>query len=244
MKSDTFEHVALVTGAGKRIGRAVVRALHAKGMRIAIHYNESEKDAFELKTALNEIRPNSAKAFQANLLEVEAIKSLCTDVLEEFSRVDVLVNNASIFKPTPLSETSDEEFEIFTSIHVRAPFLLTQSLADALKETQGCIINITDFYATQPLKNHALYCTTKSALEALTKSCALELAPNVRVNAIAPGAILWPDSSEVSQNDIIRNTPLKRIGSTDEIVNAVIYLAFFAKFTTGSILRVDGGRTL
>lgn len=244
MTPDTIDHVALVTGAGKRIGRAVIRGLHAKGMRIAIHYNESEKEALGLKTALNEIRPNSAKTFQANLLEFEAIRSLCTKVLEEFSRVDVLVNNASIFKPTPLSETSDDELELFNAIHIRAPFLLIQSLASALQETQGCIINITDFYASQPLMNHVLYCTTKSALEALTKSCALDLAPDVRVNAIAPGAILWPDSNKVNQIDIIRNTPLKRIGSTDDVVNAVVYLVFFANFTTGAILRVDGGRTL
>lgn len=237
--------VALITGGSRRIGAAIVRGLHARGLNVAIHYRNSKKDAKRLSDHLNQIRPNSAKIFgSTNLLDFDACSQLAEIAFAHFTRLDVLVNNASIFEPTCLSESSLEEIQRMSSVNVYAPYRLMQSAAPMLSAANGSIVNVSDIYARFPKVNHSAYCATKAALESLTKSFALELAPDVRVNAIALGAILWPEGPSANRDEIIQKTPMERLGTLDEVAGAVNFLACDATYMTGQVLTVDGGRTI
>lgn len=234
---------ALVTGSSQRIGAAIARKLHSQGLTVAIHYRSSENKAKELTQELNGIRANSAVELQADLFEFDQILELGNQLTQSFGRLDVLVNNASEFQPNAIGDTSTESFDRMFGIHVKAPYFLVQSVLPVLRKVKGCVVNVTDIYASNPLQDYSLYCASKAALEALTKSMALELAPEVRVNAVAPGAILWAEGEAVAQ-EVLSKTPLGRIGTVNELAAAVKYLALEATFTTGQTLTVDGGRVI
>ncbi|MDE0309783.1 MAG: pteridine reductase [Acidiferrobacterales bacterium] len=239
MKSE--RKVALVTGGSRRIGAAIVRRLHSRGMDIAIHYHRSGSQADQLCDELNGQRPDSACTFRADLSDLGAIQGFANRVIQQFGRLDVLVNNASVIDCESNAALSTNQYRALLDIHVGAPYYLTSAVAPALKESTGCIVNITDIYAQRPKTSMALYSASKAGLESLTKSFALELAPDVRVNAIAPGAILWLKNA-APEESILDNTPLGRLGTVDEIADAVSYLVFEATFTTGQVVTVDGGR--
>lgn len=230
-----------MTGSSQRIGAAIARGLHSANMNIVIHYGKSQQQALQLENELNDIRPDSAVALQADLQDPEQIAKLSASAVQTFGQLDVLINNASVFRSNSVSDTPVEQFDELTGIHLRAPYYLVQSLVPHLKKSKGCVVNISDIYASRPLKHYSVYCSTKAALEALTKSLALELSPEVRVNAVALGAVLWP-KNEPQSLEIVAKTPLKRIGEIGEMMSAVKFLVFDATFTTGHVLSIDGGR--
>jgi pteridine reductase len=241
----TDQPVALLTGAAARLGAASATALHARGYRILIHYHRSRDNADALCTSLNTRRPDSALALQADLDDMAAVASLADQALSAFGRVDVLINNASAFYPTPIGTATQHQWDALFASNARAPLFLINALAGELRMRRGCIINMTDLYASRGLNHHSLYTMAKTALEGMTRTLARELAPDVRVNAVAPGAILWPpgeEPSEEKQQAIIDMSALKRMGSPEDIANAVAFLVCDASYVTGQVLHVDGGR--
>lgn len=241
---DSENRVALVTGSAKRIGAAIAKGLHAAGYNLVLHYRESQKVAGSLTTELNQQRANSAICIQADFDQIESIKTLAEKTIQQWQRLDLLVNNASMFYPTPLAEANIQDWNSLFNSNLQAPYFLIQALADALKKSQGSIINIADIYADKPLKNHSLYCMAKAGNVMMTKSLALELAPDIRVNGIAPGAILWPETPTSDTQKILEKIPLKKLGDSNEIVNLVLFLASKTNYITGQIINVDGGRAL
>ena len=239
--------VALVTGAAKRIGAEIARFLHQTGFLVVIHHHQSMKEAQNLTAALNQEKKESALALSADLTQKKACENLIADAFAWKNRIDVLVNNASCFIRTDLNHASDDDWDKLFRTNVQAPFWLSLEAYPHLAENQGCIINITDTHADKPLKEYAVYVQSKATLAMQTKALACEFAPNVRVNAVAPGAIAWPEGentlSESIKNKIIAQTPLKRHGEPRYIAQAVLALAQ-NPFITGETLRVDGGRTL
>jgi len=240
------EPVALVTGGARRIGAAIVRALHGAGMKVVVHYRASAAEAQALEAELENTRANSVVLASGDLCDVETPVSLIQTATRHFGRLDLLVNNASSFYPTPLGETSTAQFDDLIGTNLKAPYFLAQAAAEALTGAEGTIINIADLYADRPMKSYSVYSAAKAALVSLTRSLARELAPGVRVNAIAPGVILWPEGNddENAQHRIIARTPLKRIGTPADIASAVLFLARDAKFITGQVLYIDGGRSI
>ena len=236
--------VALVTGSARRIGAQIVRTLHHHGMRVIIHYRGSQQEAESLAAVLNQIRPNSAALLQADLDQPAAVRQLASDALACFGQLDLLVNNASSFYPTPIDQADDADWEKLIHSNLRAPFILSQQLTPALRQQHGCIINIVDVYAEKPLQTHTLYCMAKAGLAMMTKSLARELGPEIRVNGVSPGPILWPEAGQMNQQAIQDATALKRSGEPDDIADTVYWLATAAPFITGQILAVDGGRSL
>jgi pteridine reductase len=235
----------LITGAAKRIGATIAEQLHETGMNIIIHYNKSDKDALALTDKLNNIRAKSAITIQADLEQQDAYSYLIDSALSFNGKLDVLVNNASTFFPTPMSDTNEKQWHELINVNLKAPLFLSKLAASSLKENNGCIINIADIHAYKPLTNHTIYSVSKAGLIMLTQSLAKELAPDVRVNAISPGAITWHDSiDERSKELILENTALKRTGEMHDISDAVLFLINDADYITGQILNVDGGRTL
>ena len=240
--------VILITGAGKRLGAQIARNLHAAGASVAIHFHHSQTDADALVAELSALRVNSAQAFKANLLDITALPELVKKVIVHFGALDGLVNNASTFFATQIGEVDSENWEDIVGTNLRAPLFLAQAAATHMaKRGSGCIVNITDIHAERPLKNYPVYCAAKAGLLGLTRSLAVELAPKIRVNAVAPGAIMWPDANEDFSADeqaaIIRHTLLGRIGQADDIARAVRFLMFDAPYITGQVINVDGGRT-
>jgi pteridine reductase len=239
--------VALVTGAARRIGAAIVRRLHEDGYQVVIHCHHSMDDAHVLADELNAGRADSARILQADLTHQPAVIDGMAQVMQWKGRLDVLVNNASVFIRTPLPGFYNAETETMWLTNVNAPFWLSEAAYPFLAEQEGCIINITDIHASMPLKDYSVYCQTKAALKMQTEALSREYAPLVRVNAVAPGAIAWPEGkntlSQQQQQSILSKTPLKRHGDPRWIAHAV---AFFAenKFITGQTLCVDGGRSL
>lgn len=233
--------VALVTGASRRIGASIAKHLHAAGFRVVIHCHQSFAAAQALTEEMNQSRANSAKVLTADLCRPDSARQLIADTYDWAGRIDLLVNNASLFT------RNESDWEAMFSLNVKAPFLLSYAALSHLAKTGGSIINITDIHADKPLKDYAIYCQTKAALHMQTKALAREFAPEVRVNAVAPGAIMWPEQgnqlSEAQQQQIIEKTPLKRHGSPAFIAHAVLSLAE-NEFITGQSLRVDGGRSL
>jgi len=238
--------VALITGAGKRVGAVIARTLHAAGYDLALHHRHSAADAELLAASLERQRSDSTFVLQAELAELEALPGMVQRVLARFGRLDALVNNASAFYPTPLgSATLAQWNELFAS-NAQAPFFLAQAATPALREARGAIVNLVDIYAERPLADHPIYCMAKAALEAMTRSLALDLGPDVRVNGVAPGAVMWPSDGKPydDQQAMLARTPLQRAGSPEDVAGAVLWLLRDAPFVTGQIIRVDGGRTL
>ena len=237
--------VALVTGAARRIGAVIARRLHAAGYDVALHARRSRSELDALVAELEGARASSTLALEADLDDVAALPDLANAAVERFGRLDALVNNAAAFYPTPIGSATPAQWDELFGTNARAPFFLAQAAAPHLAASNGAIVNIIDIYAEQPLASHAIYSMSKAALVAMTKALARDLAPAVRVNGVAPGAILWPDAgkSEAAQQALIERTPLKRAGSPDDIAGAVMWL-LEAPFVTGEIVRVDGGRHL
>ena len=244
--SDTLNNkVALITGAARRIGASIARKLHEEGACVAIHYRGSSGEANALVKNLNAIRKDSAAAFQADLLNIDELKELAGKVAAWHSRLDILVNNASIFYPTPTTEISEKDWNDLVGINLKAPLFLSQAALPWLRENHGVIINIVDIHSQRPLRDHVVYGCAKAGLAMLTRSLAKDLAPEIRVNGVSPGAILWPenDLSESAKRSILNQIPLERAGDPDDIAGCVLYLARDAQYVTGQIIAVDGGRS-
>lgn len=237
---------ALVTGAARRIGARIVRQLHNAGARVAIHYRSSGADAEHLRDELNGAREDSAQIFAADLLDTAKLDDLVSDVVEWAGSLDILVNNASSFYPTPIGTITEENWSDLIGSNFKAPLFLTQAAAAYLQRRGGSVVNIVDIHARRPLAGHVVYGPAKAALEMLTKSLAKELAPDVRVNGVSPGAILWPEQgmSDEARDSILKQIPLHRTGDPDDIASCVRYLVCDATYVTGQIIAVDGGRSL
>jgi pteridine reductase len=237
--------IVLITGGARRVGAAICRRLHAGGANVMLHYRESAGEARLLQAELNHVRADSVALIQADLLDLNKLPAVIDQTLQTFGRLDALVNNASSFFPTPVGDITSQAWEDLIGTNLRAPLFLAQAATPALRKTQGAIVNIADIHAERPLKNFVVYSIAKAGLIGMTRSLARELAPEVRVNAVAPGPILWPDDAsfdELSRQRIISHTPLKREGEPDDIAKAVHFLIADATYVTGETISVDGGR--
>ena len=235
-----------ITGAAKRIGKEIALTFKELGWNIIIHYNSSKNDADNLADQINKDNPNSAKTVQGNLDVKEDVQKILNEVNDAFPSIDLLINNASTFYPTPIDEISEDHWEKLIGSNLKGPLFLIQGLKEKLKTSNGSIINITDTNLTKGVANYSIYSAAKAGLEAITKGLARELAPEIKVNAIAPGAMLEPPDvtwTEEQKNRVIETIPLKRMGSEKDIANAVKFLAH-SEYITGQIIKVDGGRSL
>lgn len=246
MQQMNGEETAIVTGGARRIGAAIVRHLHRRGLRVLVHYRGSQREAESLQHELESFRPRSVALIQADLDEAGAVEQIHAAALSAFGRIDVLVNSASSFYPTPLDEASMADWDALMGPNLRAPYFLAKACAGQLAEHGGAIVNLVDIHGQVPLAGHSIYSQAKAGLIAQTRALAVELAPKVRVNGVAPGAILWPEGpvSPKSVAAIIKRVPLKRQGQPEDIAGAVAFLALDAPYVTGQILAVDGGRLL
>lgn len=239
--------VVLITGGAKRVGAAICRRLHGAGANLMIHYRSSAAEAEVLRDEFNRSRPNSAALVQADLHDVERLPELVAATIKHYGRLDVLINNASSFYPTAVGEIGEKDWHDLLGTNLKAPLFLSQAAAGPLRHSHGCIVNITDIHAERPMKSYVVYSIAKSGLVALTKSLAHELGPEVRVNAVAPGPIMWPEEDptfdDQERRRIIAHTLLKREGTPDDIARAVLFLVKDAPYITGTILPVDGGRS-
>ena len=238
--------VVLITGAAKRIGAAIAARLHQSGSDVAVHYRGSADRAKALVHELNEQRPGSAVAIQADLGDTTRFAAIVEEVAQWKGRLDFLVNNASSFYATPPGEISAADWDNLIGINLKAPLFLSQAALPELRKAGGAIINIVDIHAQRPLRNHAVYGAAKAGLAMLTRSLAKDLAPEVRVNGVSPGAILWPENemSDATKDAILKQIPLNRSGSPDDIAACVLYLLRDATYVTGQIIAVDGGRSI
>jgi pteridine reductase len=238
--------VALITGAAKRIGAADARLLHAAGMNIIIHCRHSREPAEALATELNALRENSAHVLQLDLDTTSKLTAFIEQAVAVWGRLDALINNASSFYPTPVGSITEADWDKLFNSNLKAPLFLSQAAAPHLHKTRGCIINMVDVHAFRPMRKHSVYCAAKAALAMLTQSLARELGPEVRVNGIAPGAILWPEQSmdDATKATILDRTALKRPGEPADIARTVLFLIRDADYITGQIIAVDGGRSL
>ena len=242
------ERAVLITGAARRIGATTARTLHAAGARVALHCNRSRAEADALAAELNEARAGSCAVVQADLLDLAALPRLVDDAVRALGRLDGLVNNASSFYSTPFGRIGEREWQDLIGTNLRAPLFLAQAAAPRLRETKGAIVNIVDIHAERPLPDFLVYTVAKAGLAGLTRALAVELAPEVRVNGVAPGAIMWPDAGKhydaAERERTIATTPLARIGGPEDIAGAVKYLLLDAPFVTGQVIAVDGGRLI
>jgi pteridine reductase len=234
----------LVTGSARRVGAAIATAFHGAGARVAVHYRNSQAEAESLAAKMNRARAGSARAFAAELADAAACETLAAAVVRAFGRLDVLVNNASTFYPTPVGSITPDQFDDLVGSNLRAPLFLSQAAAPALAKQEGLILNIADIHGLRPLGRHAVYCAAKAGLVMLTRSLARELGPAIRVNAIAPGPVLWPERGvdKALRKRIVARTALKRAGSPEDVAQAALFFATAAPFVTGQVLAVDGGR--
>ncbi|MGE5522666.1 MAG: pteridine reductase [Rhodospirillaceae bacterium] len=248
MSDSLADKVVLVTGGARRVGAAVTRRLHAAGARVAVHYRSSHTEAHALQAELLARRPASAILLHGDLLKAGYLASLVQDAVDAFGRLDAVVNNASSFYPTPIGEITEQAWEDLVGTNLKAPLFLSQAAAKELRKHRGCIVNIIDIHAEFPMKNYVVYNAAKGGLVSLTRSLARELGPDVRVNGVAPGTILWPDDDtwrdELARQRILNQTALKRVGEPDDIAKAVEFLLTAAPYVTGQILAVDGGRSV
>ncbi|MBC6413800.1 MAG: pteridine reductase [Chromatiales bacterium] len=240
------QKVVLITAAAKRIGAQIARTLHQADMKVLLHYHKSSAAAQKLSAQLNELRPDSVQTLTADLSDLQAIKVLAQNAQARWGYVDALVNNAAAFYPTELNSVDAVHWEQHINLNMRAPLFLSCELAPILARQQGCIVNIGDIHAIRPLKGHTVYSASKAGLAMITQSLAKELAPEVRCNAVYPGAILWPenDYDDDKRQEILNRTLLKRAGHPMDIASAVLFLVRNADYITGQTLIVDGGRTL
>lgn len=238
--------VVLVTGAAKRVGAEIARQAHAAGADLALHYRASLDEVQALEADLNRTRPGSAAIFQADILDAAGRTHLVQNAIGRFGRLDGLVNNASSFFATPLGSVTEGQWEDLMGTNLKAPLFLAQAAAEALRAARGAIVNITDIHAERPLRGYPLYCAAKAGLSGLTRALALELAPEVRVNAIAPGPIKWPEGDAFSAEEraeIVSHTLLKRVGEPADVARTAVFLLGEAPYITGHVLAVDGGRS-
>lgn len=241
----TKNKVALITGGSQRLGAETARTLHDAGMNIVIHYRSSRDAAHKIQKELNAKREDSVVLVQADLLSMNALPALVKEAHTAWGQLDVLINNASTFYPTPIGSANEKQWDDLFGSNAKAPFFLAQAAAPYLKKSQGCIVNMADIHAERPLKEHTIYCMAKAALVMLTKSLAKELGPEVRVNGIAPGAIMWPgDLDDVTKQRILNRTFLKRKGEPSDIARTIRFLVMEAPYITGQIISVCGGRSL
>ena len=238
--------VALITGAGRRVGAVIARTLHAAGYDLALHCRRSVAEAEALAAELEGARADSTLVLQAELADPHALPALVDTALARHGRLDALVNNASAFHPTPVGTATVAQWNELFASNAQAPFFLAQAAAPALRAARGAIVNLVDIYAERPLADHPIYCMAKAALAAMTRALALDLAPAIRVNGVAPGAVLWPSDGKpyADQQALLARTPLARAGSPEDVAGAVLWLLRDAPYVTGQIIRVDGGRTL
>ena len=238
--------VALITGAAHRVGAAIARCLHGHGMNVIVHYRNSQVAAEQLRDELQAQRPDSVHIVQCDLRDIPSLAGLIKQSYEWQGRLDVLVNNASSFYPTPVSDANETQWDDLLGSNLKAPFFLAQAASPFLRRHNGSIINIVDIHAERPLKGYSIYSIAKAGLVMLTKTLARELAPEIRVNAVAPGAILWPEQSanDEIRKYIINKTALKRQGDPQDVARTVAFLVQEAEYMTGQILTVDGGRSL
>jgi len=238
--------VALVTGGAKRVGAVIVRCLHAAGYDVAIHHRNSVVESAALQAELELRRPGSTLVLQAELGEFDRLPEIVATTVGHFGRLDALVNNASAFFPTPIGTATPAMWDALFASNARAPFFLSQAAAPHLKASAGAIVNLIDVYAERPLRQHTVYCMAKAALAMMTLSLARELGPEIRVNGVAPGAVLWPEAgkSPAEQQVMLASTALQRAGEPADVAEAVRWLLMDARYTTGQIIRVDGGRAL
>ncbi len=238
--------VALVTGAARRVGRVIAKTLHGAGYDVAIHCRGSRAEAEQLACELENRRAGSTLVLQAELADPSAPEALVRQTVQRFRRLDALVNNASSFYPTPVGETTPTQWDELFAANARAPYFLAQAAAPHLRRARGAIVNLVDIYAEQPLAKHPVYSMAKAALAMATRALAKELGPEVRVNGVAPGAVLWPETGKSvdEQQAIVARSALKRAGAPEDVAGAVLFLLRDATFVTGEILRVDGGRLL
>tara|TARA_B110000014_G_scaffold264468_1_gene266439 strand:+ start:8236 stop:8973 length:738 start_codon:yes stop_codon:yes gene_type:complete len=239
--------VVLVTGGAKRIGKSLSEYFHKKNYDVALHYNNSSKEAEELSINLNKLRNNSCKIYQANLTETDSVTNLLREIKKENKNLHILINNASSFYPTPINKANLEDWYDLSFTNLISPFILIKGLKDLLKKNEGCIINISDAMAKKGIDQFSLYSAAKSGLEAITKSFAKELSPKIRVNAIAPGAILWPElknnEGSLERETILKTIPLGRTGEAADIASAAYFISQ-SKYMTGQVINIDGGRSL
>src|SRR5580765_1811196 len=238
--------VVLITGAARRVGATIARALHAAGYDLALHYRHSLADVQALCAELDAARAGSTLAIAAERADVDALPGIVEKCISRFGRLDALVNNASTFFPTPVGRITAAQWDDLFASNARAPLFLAQAAAPHLCAARGAIVNIVDIYAQRPLPGHPVYSMAKAALAMMTLALAKELVPEIRVNGVAPGAVLWPESGKAyaDQAELIARTPLQRAGAPEDVAGAVLYLLRDATFTTGQILNVDGGRSL
>lgn len=238
--------VVLITGAAKRVGAEIARVLHAAGANVLLHYRSSAEDAAALAAELNALRPGSARAAECDLLDLTQLPALVATTLEAFGGLDVLINNASTFYPTPVGDITEIDWDDLLGTNLKAPLFLAQAANAALRERSGLILNVADIHGLRPLRRYPVYSVAKAGLIMLTKSLARELGPHVRVNAVAPGPVMWPADGldKELQEKIIRRTALKRPGSAREVARACLYFASDAPYVTGQVLAVDGGRSI
>lgn len=234
---------ALITGGAHRIGAQICRTLHKNDYHVIIHYRNSSQAAQNLANELNNIRHNSASTLPAELSNIQAVNKLC----DAIKSLNLLINNASVFYPTPINELNQHDYQSIMDTNVMAPLFLSSTLSDKLAQNQGCIINIVDIHSERPLKNHAIYNISKAAIAMITKTLAKELAPNIRVCGVSPGSILWPKNvaelNQVQKDKMLKKIALKKQGSAQDISDTVLFLAN-STYITGQIINVDGGRTL
>jgi pteridine reductase len=236
----------LITGAARRVGAALARKLHGAGANVVIHFRESTDDAAQLARELEALRPGSTAFAQADLLHIDRLPGLVDAAVRAFGQLDVLINDASTFYPTPVGEITERHWDDLVGTNLKAPLFLAQAAAPALRITHGLILNIADIHGMRPLKRYPVYSVAKAGLIMLTKALAREMAPHVRVNAIAPGPVMWPEdgTDKELQHKIVDKTLLKRAGSPDDVARAALFFATEAPYLTGQILAVDGGRSV
>ena len=248
MNSSLQDKVVLITGGAKRVGASICRLLHASGANLMIHYRSSTGEARALQSEFNLQRSNSAAIIQGDLLNLAVLPSLVQETISHFGRLDVLINNASSYYATEIGEIGDDQWEDLIGSNLKAPLFLSQAAAPELRKQHGCIVNITDMHVERPKKGYIVYSMAKAGLVTMTKSLAHELGPDVRVNAVAPGPVMWPEDNpqfdEVYRQRVISQTLLKRIGEGNDVAKAVRFLIEDAPFITGQVIAVDGGRSL
>ncbi|MBX9962234.1 MAG: pteridine reductase [Burkholderiales bacterium] len=240
--------VVLITGGARRVGAAICRRLHAEGANLMVHYRSSATEARALQAELNVVRPDSVALVQADLLNLANLPAVVHDTVQRFGRLDVLINNASSFHPTPVGEITEDHWDDIVGTNLKLPLFLSQAAAPHLRKAEGCIVNIADIHAERPMKNYPVYSMAKGGVVALTRSLARELGPDVRVNGVAPGPILWPEdeawSDALARQRIVNTTLLKRTGEPDDVARTVRFLVQDAPYITGQIIAVDGGRSI
>jgi pteridine reductase len=238
--------VALVTGAARRVGRVIARTLHAAGYDVALHYRNGKAEAEQLAAELESRREGSVLLLTCELANTAELPKLVLRTVQRFGRLDALVNNASAFYPTPIGDATEAQWDELFASNAKAPFFLAQAAAPHLRAARGAIVNLVDIYAERPLARHPIYCMAKAANAMLVLSLARELGPEVRVNGVSPGAVMWPEAgkSAADQQELLARTALRRAGSAEDVAGAVLFLLRDAGYVTGQVLAVDGGRLL